>query len=238
MKSKDIIELLEYKHRGDFFADEVLMGSGGSKRIDAIAVLKKWSPVTVIGYEIKVSRADFLSDQKYPEYMKVCNLFYFIAPKGIIDKNEIPKEVGLIELNPDTFRTRTVKKAPYNQADKEYAYKTYLHCLMWKTDKYNRPKTKKEMFEDAKVKLETNSYGHELAYKIKKMEEEINRLKRQGNKNDMKDLREKIFKERGITLFSEDSIINAIPKDAKELKELRWLKKDILRIVDRLENGS
>ena len=73
------------------------------KRIDAWAI-NCWrsQKFLKISFEIKVSRSDFLRELKDPKKrlpaMSVSNEFYFVAPKGIIKKEELPDDCGLIEL--------------------------------------------------------------------------------------------------------------------------------------------
>lgn len=69
---------------------------GESRRFD-LFYFQRWNRETK-GYEIKISRADFLADKKWQEYLKYCTFFYFIAPEGIIKKEELPENVGLIEI--------------------------------------------------------------------------------------------------------------------------------------------
>lgn len=70
---------------------------GQSRRLD-LFYFNRWNRETR-GYEIKVSRADFLADKKWQEYLKYCSKFYFVAPTGIIKPNELPPEIGLIEID-------------------------------------------------------------------------------------------------------------------------------------------
>ena len=111
-----ITKALKEKHENleDIFAAQVKIGPMGSKIMDAVAIKKTWSPRTVIGYEIKVSRQDFLKDEKYPVYMENCNIFYFVAPKGVIKEGEIPEDAGLMIYN-ESYSNKlwTAKKAPY-----------------------------------------------------------------------------------------------------------------------------
>lgn len=55
-----------------------------------------------IAYEIKISRSDFLQELRDPEkmkpFMELSNEFYFVAPKGLISKEELPEDVGLVEV--------------------------------------------------------------------------------------------------------------------------------------------
>ena len=69
---------------------------GYEKRID-LFYFNRWDRETS-GYEIKVSREDYLSDKKWQKYLPYCSWFYFIAPEGIIKKEELPEGIGLIEI--------------------------------------------------------------------------------------------------------------------------------------------
>jgi hypothetical protein len=60
-------------------------------------------------HEIKVSRADFLSDIAKPEkrqaYAMLAQAVYYVAPEGMIQPHELPKELGLlVELKPGQFK--------------------------------------------------------------------------------------------------------------------------------------
>ncbi len=55
----------------------------------------------VRGFEIKMTRSDFLSDKKWVNYLTYVNLFYFATLPGIIKPSELPSEVGLLELSDD-----------------------------------------------------------------------------------------------------------------------------------------
>lgn len=56
-------------------------------RIDGIVidVRTRW----IRGYEIKMSRADFLSDEKWMNYSEFCSSLSVVCPEGLIQKNEI-----------------------------------------------------------------------------------------------------------------------------------------------------
>lgn len=81
-------------------------------RIDVFA-MRFWEsgigPVRV-AYEIKVSRADFLSEVRNPEKrrlaMEISNEFFFATPKGLLNPKEIPSGCGLIELVGEQMRIK------------------------------------------------------------------------------------------------------------------------------------
>jgi hypothetical protein len=56
-----LLKALAQRHKDDVFVPECKNGptqTGSHRRLDAWVMLKTWSPVTMIGYEIKVSRSD------------------------------------------------------------------------------------------------------------------------------------------------------------------------------------
>src|SRR5690242_5105664 len=94
-----IRKLLAAKHAEDVLVPECKDGptQGGShRRMDAWVMSKSWANPCVTGYEIKVSRSDFLGDEKWRTYLPLCNEFYFVAPSGIIEPDELPPEAGLL----------------------------------------------------------------------------------------------------------------------------------------------
>jgi hypothetical protein len=50
---------------------------------------------TMVGVEIKVALADLKGDQKWPEYLEFCELFYFAIPPDFPDEY-VPDGTGLI----------------------------------------------------------------------------------------------------------------------------------------------
>lgn len=66
------------------------------------------------GFEIKVSRGDFLNEMKNPgkcqEVMQYCDKWWLVAPKGVAAKEELPKTWGFYEIVNNKFFVR--KQAP------------------------------------------------------------------------------------------------------------------------------
>lgn len=90
---------------------EVRCGTGfknqNQRSFDFIAI-SSLNGNAVVGYEVKASRADFLKDLKNLEKQKplrcFANLFYYVAPEGIIKKEELPAWAGLKELRFDEHK--------------------------------------------------------------------------------------------------------------------------------------
>ena len=78
----------------------------------------------MIAYEIKISRADFLSEIETPNKREAAmdwfSQFYFATPSGLVKPEEIPAGCGLIEI----FHNK-------NYRETKGAEKRYLHQPDW-----------------------------------------------------------------------------------------------------------
>ncbi len=118
MSATAVLQLLATKHQGDVFVSECKSGPTQTAnarpfRLDAWVMPRSWAHDACTGYEIKVTRADFLKDNKWQQYLDCCNLFYFVAPAGVIEKGEIPEPAGLLQVGKACRGFRTIKKAPF-----------------------------------------------------------------------------------------------------------------------------
>lgn len=116
MNSSQIISLLKQKHAEHLFVSECKDGStclGGHLRLDAWVMLPTWSPPTTIGYEVKVSRSDWLNDQKMDAYAPLCHRLYVVAPVGVVKPEELPVSVGLMCPTKNGTMLLTKRKAAY-----------------------------------------------------------------------------------------------------------------------------
>ena len=132
--AQELVNLLASRHSKDVFIPECKDGPTHSKshlRMDAWAMNKSWAHPVVSAYEVKVSRADFLKDNKWPAYLPLCNQFYFVAPAGLIDVSELPLETGLLTAagKGNGMRLLTKKKAPHRDIIiPEEVYRYILMC--------------------------------------------------------------------------------------------------------------
>lgn len=82
--------------------------NGGAQRVDAFALnTLPHMAMKRVCYEVKTSRADFLSELKRPLKrrigMRYSNEFYFVTPAALAAVGEIPPECGLVEAGYATF---------------------------------------------------------------------------------------------------------------------------------------
>lgn len=120
ISAKAVGALLREKHAKDVFVGECKDGPtwfGSHARLDAWAMLRTWSPPTTIGYEIKVSRSDWLKDQKIASYLPLCHRLYIVAPDGVVSDGELPEHAGMLRVTKGGGRLITVKKAPYRSIE-------------------------------------------------------------------------------------------------------------------------
>lgn len=88
---------------------------GGTRYADAVAVnLWQSRGHAVHGFEIKVSRSDWLRELKDPakaeEIQRFCDYWTIVAPKGVVVDGELPPTWGLLEMRAD--RLMQVKAPP------------------------------------------------------------------------------------------------------------------------------
>ncbi len=114
VQALDLMRELRNRHVQDVFLEE-MSGASTAHRMDAWAMPRSWSKFTTIGYEIKVSRGDFLQDQKWHNYLGLCHEFYFVCPWGLIKPEELPGGCGLMYLTKTGNRLQIKRKAPRRQ---------------------------------------------------------------------------------------------------------------------------
>ena len=116
IRAADLLKLLAARHARDMFVPECRTGGALDEyhqRLDAWAIKRSWAHPQVIGYEIKISRADFLQDDKWRGYLPYCNEFYFVCPPSFIQRDELPEDAGLLWASTNAVKLYTKKRAPY-----------------------------------------------------------------------------------------------------------------------------
>jgi hypothetical protein len=130
VNAETIRKLIRTRHSKDLIVEECLMGPMASARYDAWVMRKSWSPKCTIGYEIKVSRSDFLRDDKWTQYLAGCNEFYFAVAPGIVSIEEVPAQCGLLVASKNGARLYTKKKAPRREPEPGPLHDVMTHVLM------------------------------------------------------------------------------------------------------------
>jgi len=98
--AKTISNAIARKHSNDLVVPECKTGptwfNNELRKLDVWILRRSWVRFGTVGYEIKITRSDFLRDKKWPEYLQYCHEFFFVCPWGMIKPEEITdKAVGL-----------------------------------------------------------------------------------------------------------------------------------------------
>jgi hypothetical protein len=116
------------------------------QRADVIEVKPSYNRFCVSIYEVKVSRSDFLSDirsGKWRGYLDHCHRFYFAVPSGMVKKEEMPEEAGLIVRGEKGWQTQKAAVC----RDIEIPYFTLLSMIFSKQREYYRTKQRNRVFK-------------------------------------------------------------------------------------------
>ena len=168
--STEIKLALAEKHYKDFFLTECKSGSswttpkGGLMILDALSIRKSWTSPCFTGYEIKVSRSDFLRDSKFYTYEVLVNCLYIICPKGMIDRTELPESVGLMYYDPEKKTIATRKKAIYRTIEYSPDLLLYIIFSRIESDRYPFFGSKADYFREY---VEGKRKCKDLAYSVK-----------------------------------------------------------------------
>lgn len=216
MDASVVLSLLRKKHHADLFVSECKAGPtmGSSHfRLDAWVMPRSWAHRQCTGYEIKVARSDFLKDDKWPQYLDCCQLFYFVAPAGVIEKGEIPEPAGLLQVTKNGRSLRTIKKAPLREVD--IPEELWRYVLMSRAKitpaRMNEGQDKREYWEEwLREKVIDHEFGRQVAGKIgRRFYEEVGKVqaKQEILEIEMKPLREaqKLLKKMGISVGTWDN---------------------------------
>lgn len=230
--------MLEKKHKDDFFMCEVKTGpSWGNSDlgiIDAIAMRRSWSKPKITGYEIKVSRIDFVKDEKWQKYLNYCNEFYFACPTDLISLEELPDGVGLIYVREKT--NRIIRKAVYQEKDIPAELFIYMIMSRLENDRYPFHSSRKEYFEDfLNYKYSNKVIGDKVAQRIFDLNETVSRYK--SNSETLDEIR-KIFDDNNIRTFGNYELKTKIKKLIESggiipsniesaLRNINWAKEEL-----------
>lgn len=129
---KTILLALAGRHAHDIFVPACKDGPSGRGvvQMDAWAMKKSWAHSTVSGYEIKMSRSDFMGDKKWHGYLPLCNQLWFVCPYGLLQPEEMPGEVGLLWASRKGTRVYQKRKAAYREV--QIPEGLFRYILMWR----------------------------------------------------------------------------------------------------------
>ena len=80
----------------------------GDCRIDAIVINTRRR--TIRGFEIKVTRADYIGDKKWQKYSEFCSTLAIACPEGLIKHEEVLNPFGLLYVTTGYRRVEWIKR--------------------------------------------------------------------------------------------------------------------------------
>ena len=163
----EIKKALAVKHTrvGDYFLTEVKDGSTstGTRILDGLAVKKSYASKRFVGYEIKVSRSDFKADNKLYTYLPLVHQLYLVCPKGIVQPEELPTEIGLLWYNPEKKSLYYKKKTPWRDIKISTDMLLYIIYSRLESDRIPFYSSRAEYFKDW---LDNKLTSHELGRRV------------------------------------------------------------------------
>ena len=198
--------LLEMRHSKDVFFTECKNGATWSAthllKLDAWAMKKSYSPLSTIGYEIKVDRADFEQDQKWVDYLPYCHQFFFVCPAGMIRSDELPATVGLMWVS-TTGKLHVKHYAERRTPDPEKMNQLLIYILMSRVGVEIKPEPDRITYQREYITKCNDK--KELAYFVKSHIREL----------------EKHLKEKEITLLGRERYVEQFASNLK-LLGIQW----------------
>jgi len=169
MTSNDIKYLLNKRFSQPSYAffTEVGSSTGGSCRYADGIACSLW-PSTgfeIQGFEIKISNQDFQNELKDPsksdEIMRFCDRWWIVAPKGIINKEELPATWGLIEVRGDN-KLFIKKQAPLLKA--EDPTPGFIAMLLRRATEGTFPRSSLNKFQEEIRRIAEKRYKEQAEY--------------------------------------------------------------------------
>lgn len=186
MSARAIVDLLAERHKEDVFVPECKDGptwNNGASRLDAWAMRKSWANPCTWGYEVKISRNDWLRDIKWQGYTDLVNEFYLVAPnEKVIPLSEVPDGIGLLYVASTGTRFFTKRKAHHRECSVEAANVLMQYVLQSRAsiDVKKQPKTVAAWKEWLSEKEENRKIGHRVSQQLAaKYERDVETVRRE-----------------------------------------------------------
>lgn len=255
VKAYQIASALARIHTNDFFITECKNGSTwippmqGALRFDALVINRSWMHSMIRIYEIKVSRSDYRQDAKLHLYKQYCNELVLACPKGLIGKQEVDDDIGLMWYYPDSKALRMVKKPRWMNNDPDPMVLLYIIKCKSKNDHIpffssNREYAEAYIAEKAEKKAIGHKLGSKMAHEIADLRQELKRLEAHGQQDYQKILGEvaQIMRNHKVSVWDDKNIPAALEKAfsircGPEIKKIKEQADYILEIIKNMEAG-
>lgn len=257
--STDIKLALADYHQKDYFITECKTCSTyfpdpqGLLIFDGLAVRKSYTGPCITGYEIKVSRSDFLQDAKWHLYLQYCNEFYFVVPNGLISKDELPENVGLIYYYPESGSLKKRKKAMYRNIEEPVGVYKYIIFSRLDQDRMpfyeSRAEYAKAYIEDKKGKEALGiALGSKMAKDLSDMQRKLESLSNVEHEHELLWKIKEICKKHDVGKYAwrDDALLEELdkalqshyPKDLDQVHRSLQNALDTLSVIEKEYSGE
>lgn len=216
----------------------------GMLKFDGLAIKRSYTRPCITGYEIKVSRGDFLQDAKWHLYLQYCNEFYFVVPAGLISKEEVPDNVGLIYYYPETGTLRKKKKALWRDIEEPVGVYKYIIFSRLEQDRLpfyeSRAEYVKDYLEDKSKKRKLGkAFGSKLANELIEAQVRLAVLEDTENKIKLLEQLKETMKKHDVGRYcwKDDGLVEELDKALQSHypKDLDIVRRNLQNAMDRLD---
>ncbi len=141
---------------------------------DVMTLRYSYTRPDVTIYDIKNSKQDFSQDvnkAKYKRYLTFCDRFYFATSIGLLRKNEVPEDAGLIVYSSGKNTWSVVKASPRYKAKLDQIEWQSLMMAKYATERRARRLKERIVWkENLSVADKVKNLSHEVALKIREVE--------------------------------------------------------------------
>ena len=214
---------------------------GDMKILDGLAIRPSWASPCFTGYEVKVSRSDFIRDAKFYTYEELVNCLYIVCPKGMIDRTELPESVGLMYYDPEKRTITTRKKAIYRKI--EYSPELLLYIIYTRLSPDRIPffSEKREYFEEYVAgKRRASQLGRSVSSKLvqenQRLEAELQRVAEFKSRSDNYRAIMEVLRKHGIWGWNSGEIAKDLDQalSRKPAEDVADIRRDLENITRRL----
>lgn len=166
-----------YRRDGDGYWSEISVTEPNDTvlRLDGVALEVNWRGDTWIsGFEVKVSRGDFLRDAKYLCYKNYVDDLTLVCPARMIDRSEVPEPVGLMYYDPSKRTLRYRRKPNPSHGDTRQVEHRLLKKLAAseRPDRYGHYETAAEYVAQREaMKGIGRALGTKMALRLQQLEQ-------------------------------------------------------------------
>lgn len=243
--TKQLIDALRNKYDDNGFSyaflEQVSDGTGYkcNRWADALAV-QLWESrgLEIIGFEVKVSRQDWLKELKQPDkadaIAKYCHQWYLVlGDENILHFGELPANWGL--MVPHTKKSLKINKPAVRNKNPKPIDMSFLCAVLRRTT---------QQLTNRAIKQEAYNRGHSEGFKDGKKELDYLRESKNEQLDKIKNVI-KVFQEKsGVNIddwhYTPERIGDAVKmvlngKHNRELENLEWLKERALNIANDID---